>query len=73
MTMPVTRIEIADHIEHVFDGRPHTLEELLDAARSSRARPAVLDTLGGLPPSNYAHLRELWNHLTKTPVGDSVS
>jgi len=65
----VTRIEIADHVERAFSTGPATREDLLTAARTAGARPAVLDLLTTLPDRSYPELRQLWADLPETPIG----
>lgn len=65
----VTRLEIADHVESAFVTGPATSVQLLDAARTGGARPALLAVLGGLPDRQYAELRQLWTDLAEVPIG----
>lgn len=65
----VTRLEIADHVESAFTTGPASSIRLLDAARTSGARPALLAVLAGLPDRQYAELRQLWTDLADLPIG----
>lgn len=65
---PVTRIEIADHIEHVFAASPPTRDDLVVAAQHSGAREEALTVLRSLPDRRYSDLRHLWTHLRDVPV-----
>ncbi|BCJ27480.1 DUF2795 domain-containing protein [Actinocatenispora sera] len=64
----VTRIEIADHVESAFAAGAATRADLLTAARSTGARPALLAVLGDLPDRPYAELRQLWTDLPEVPI-----
>jgi hypothetical protein len=64
----VTRIEIADHVETAFAAGPATRDDLLAAARTAGARPALLAVLGDLPDRPYAELRQLWTDLPEVPI-----
>lgn len=68
-TTPVTRVEIADHLETAFDGGPVCRQELVDAAVASTARTAVVEVLAGLPDRSYSQLRQLWEDLSEVPIG----
>lgn len=65
----VTRIEIADHVESAFETGPATRDDLIAAARTTDARPALLETLSALPDRSYGELRQLWTELTDVPIG----
>jgi hypothetical protein len=66
---PVTRSEIADHIEDAFVGAGAAdRAELIEAARRSGARGEVIATLERLPDRRYAGLRQLWTALPELPV-----
>jgi hypothetical protein len=68
-TTPVTRVEIADHLETAFDAGPVGREELVAAAVASTARTAVVEVLAGLPERPYSQLRQLWEDLSEVPIG----
>lgn len=68
-TAPVTRVEIADHLEAAFDGGPVGRQDLVDAAVTSAARTAVVEVLAGLPERPYSQLRQLWEDLPEVPIG----
>lgn len=65
----VTRIEIADHVEAAFTAGPATRDDLLAAARTADARPALLAALSTLPDRQYGELRQLWTDLADVPMG----
>jgi hypothetical protein len=65
---PVTRIEIIDALEGVFDGRQLTRQELVDTANDRKARLAVVDALGRLPDRGYWQPQQLWFELPEVPV-----
>ncbi len=72
--MPVTRVEIADHVRAAFALGPATRQALVDAAAGSQARPEVLGVLRQLPDHRYQELRYLWGDLPEVPVErDDVS
>ncbi|BCJ38413.1 hypothetical protein Athai_59160 [Actinocatenispora thailandica] len=64
----VTRIEIADHVESAFATGAASRDDLLGAARTAGARPALLAVLGDLPDRPYAELRQLWTDLPEIPI-----
>ncbi len=66
---PLTRIEIAEHVEAAFDHGPANRDALLSAAHTSHARQALLQILDTLPDRNYAELRQLWTDLSEVPIG----
>lgn len=66
--MPISRVEIADHVRDVFEHGPVTRTELLAQAADHGARPAVLHTLGRLPDRIYRDLRELWQDIPDVPI-----
>ncbi len=66
---PLTRIEIAEHVEAAFDHGPANRDTLLSAAHTSHAREALLQILDTLPDRNYAELRQLWTDLAEVPIG----
>jgi uncharacterized protein DUF2795 len=65
----VTRIEIADHVESAFAAGPASRDDLIAAARTADARPALLETLSALPDRAYGELRQLWTDLADVPIG----
>jgi hypothetical protein len=65
---PVTRTELAGHIETAFGTGHAARADLLAAATTSHARPQVIAVLQQLPDREYASLRDLWRHL-ELPVG----
>jgi hypothetical protein len=68
-TTPVTRVEIADHLETAFDGGPVWPRQLTAAAVAGDARAAVVEVLAGLPERQYGQLRQLWEDLSEVPIG----
>jgi hypothetical protein len=66
---PVTRIEIADHLETAFDGGPVGPRQLVAVAVAGDARTAVVEVLAGLPERQYGQLRQLWEDLSEVPIG----
>ena len=65
----VTRLELVEHVESAFAGGPAKRADLIDAAIASRARPEVVGLLRGLPDIEYRRVRDLWEHLSETPIG----
>jgi hypothetical protein len=65
---PVTRSEIADHVEEVFEGGAVERDELVAAAIETGARPEAISTLQSLPARRYGALRQLWSDLPDLPV-----
>lgn len=68
MRYPVTRIEIANHIEAAFGPVPASRADLIAAARDSGARDETIQLLQRLPDKQYARLRQLWVDLPDVPV-----
>ncbi len=66
--MPVTRVEIADHVETAFSGEPIHKGELLEAAKASGARREVMRVLKRLPDRDFRELREIWPSVPDLPV-----
>ena len=66
--MPVTRVEIADHVRAAFAHGPAPRQALVVAATRSGARPEVLGVLERLPDRRYQELRHLWGDLPDVPV-----
>lgn len=66
--MPVTRVEIVEHIGEVFAGLPIPRDELLALACRRGARPALLRVLEGLPDGSFRNVRELWPALPGVPI-----
>ncbi|MGK5499618.1 DUF2795 domain-containing protein [Streptomyces sp. URMC 125] len=68
MPSHVTRIEIADSVEHLFTGGSGAdRQDLLSAA--AQARPEIRQVLEQLPERRYTSLRRLWEELPLIPVG----
>ncbi len=68
-TTPVTRVEIADHLETAFTGGPVGRQGLVAAAAETTARTAVVEVLASLPERHYSQLRQLWEDLPEVPIG----
>jgi hypothetical protein len=66
--VPVTRIEILDAVEEVFDMPPVSAVDLVETARARGSRPQVLDTLRRVPGKQFRHPVELWTHLPDLPI-----
>jgi hypothetical protein len=66
--MPVSRVEIADHVRDAFVAGPASLEAVMAAAATSGARREVLDVLERLPDRTYQELRHLWGDLGGIPI-----
>lgn len=66
----MTRIEIAEHIETMFDGAPCSRATLIAGATDASARPELVALLEMLPDRQYLGLRELWSYLRDVPVSD---
>jgi hypothetical protein len=67
MTTEVTRVEIADHLEPLFEGGAVGRAAMLTAVAG--ARPEIGELLRLLPDRSYASLRQVWEHLPQVPVG----
>jgi hypothetical protein len=66
---PVTRTEIADHIEGVFGDHAIARGDLIAYARAHGARPELIKVLDDLPSDRpYSVMRDLWTHLEDVPV-----
>jgi hypothetical protein len=68
-TTPVTRVEIADHLETAFAGGPVGRQDLVATAVATTARTAVVEVLASLPARQYSQLRQLWEDLPEVPIG----
>lgn len=66
--MPVTRLEIAEHVASGFIGSPLTREQLVALAQRSGARPAVERILEQLPDGQFQDVRQLWPALPDMPI-----
>jgi hypothetical protein len=64
----VTRVAIADAVLDAFEAGGARRSEILAAATSKTAPPAVLNRLAELPDRHFAHVRELWRHMPEVPV-----
>lgn len=64
----VTRIGIADVVEHAFDHPPASRSGILQTAAAMQASPELLAVLERLPDRDYRTLRDLWPHLGSVPV-----
>lgn len=66
MSLPVTRVEIAEAVRTAFDGGGADRAKILDAAANTR--PEVLQALARLGDRRYTRLNEIWEDLTGIPV-----
>ena len=66
--MPATRIEIAAHVGNVFAGGAVTRDQLVAAAQSTGARPAVVQVLERLSRGPFYEMRQLWPELPDVPI-----
>ena len=64
----VTRVEVIDHIGEAFASGPLDGSDLMTAAQSVGACPAVIELLGQLPDWKFARPHELWNDLSFVPI-----
>ena len=71
--MPVTRVEIVEHIGAAFASAPIGRGELLTLARQGGARPAVLKVLEELPDGPFRKVRDLWPALPDIPIEPDVT
>ncbi|SCK15381.1 hypothetical protein H180DRAFT_01015 [Streptomyces sp. WMMB 322] len=68
MSMDVTRLEIARHLEPLFaHGGTADRDALLRAVSASR--PEVAQVLGQLPVRQFTSLRQIWEYLPQVPIG----
>jgi hypothetical protein len=66
---PVTRTEILAAVRDAFNTTGPTGAQLVTAARTAGARPALITALGRIPQrAEFRHVRELWAHLPDLPV-----
>ncbi|MPZ26905.1 MAG: DUF2795 domain-containing protein [Micromonosporaceae bacterium] len=65
---PVTRTELADHIETAFIAGPATRTDLLAAAVTNNARTQAIEALHRLPDKTYSGIRDLWADLPEVPI-----
>lgn len=68
VTVPVTRVEIAEHVAPAFDYGPASTGELLESARGTQARPEVVTLLERLPNRTFRELRQLWPELPEVAI-----
>lgn len=66
--LPVTRLEIVEHVAAAFDGEPTARDQLLALACQRGARPAVLRALEELPHGPFRQVRDLWPLLPDMPL-----
>jgi hypothetical protein len=66
--LPVTRVEIVEHVAAAFDGEPSARDQLLELARQRGARSAVLRALEELPHGPFRQVRDLWPFLPDMPI-----
>jgi hypothetical protein len=66
----VSRSEIVDHLQGVFEQDPITRTHLVEAATTSGARSEVVAVLERLPDIRYHRLADLWPELPDVPVGE---
>jgi len=66
--LPVTRVEIIDHLGSAFTGAWVPKTELLAQAERGGARPEVLDVLGDLPDGSFNRPQDLWPELPEVPI-----
>ncbi len=66
---PVTRVEIADHIEDVFRPNGATRDQIIERAIETDARPEVLAELKHLSERTFSAMRDIWKDLESVPVG----
>lgn len=67
--MPVTRVEIVDHVEGAFFGEPVGREALIAEALHTSGRATVVSILRTLPDRSYSQVRDLWSDLRDIPIG----
>lgn len=66
---PVTRTEIHGHVAAAFGSSAVALDDIIEAARNSGARPELIVVLKRLPSDRtYGHLRDLWHHIGDVPL-----
>jgi hypothetical protein len=56
----VTRVEVIDHVGEAFAAGPLTRSDILVAASSRGARPAVLEVLERLPDRKFSRPHDMW-------------
>lgn len=66
--LPVTRLELLDHVETAFTAVPATRGDLLQAAVASQARPEVIAVLRRLPDVQFRRAHDLWDELSDIPI-----
>lgn len=65
---PVTRVEIADHVAHLFVTPPVSRDDILGAFGRCGARHEVSRVLERLPDRPFSSLRDLWPELPGVPI-----
>lgn len=68
MALPVTRVEIADHIAGAFGHGSVTRDDLIGEAVRTGARDAVIHLLRRLPVGPFRDMRQLWPALPDVPI-----
>jgi hypothetical protein len=66
--LPVSRVEIVEHVATTFMGTPVSREQLVESARQAGARPAVLQLLEQLSGGPFREVRELWPAMPDVPI-----
>lgn len=66
--MPLTRLQIADHVSAAFHAQKVTKTDLIEAAETNQAPDDVLHALRSLPDGQFSSLRDLWPHLPEVTV-----
>lgn len=66
--LPVTRLEVVDHLESAFAGASASKSEVLAEAEHTGARPEVMELLQTLPERRFTRMNELWTELQDVPI-----
>jgi hypothetical protein len=67
---PLTAFEVSVHIQAAFaSGRP-TVQELLEAAVRSRARPVVFGAIHRLPRRRFRSVLDVLKEMPELPAGE---
>ncbi|MEX2586439.1 MAG: DUF2795 domain-containing protein [Actinomycetota bacterium] len=66
--VPVTRIEVVDHLGSAFSKTSATKSDLLTEAEQAGARGEVIELLSRLPERRFGRINELWTELQDVPI-----
>lgn len=66
--LPVTRLEVVDHLGAAFAKASASKAEVLAEAERAGARTEVIRLLQTLPERRFTRMNELWTELQDVPI-----